>query len=177
MSAGSHTADRGNTWNPTIDIDADVHQVAITRSSSSPRAPAGSRRAPTAVRRGPCAAMASTRPTREPSPCAVTRCSCRHRPAHEGDGPRSIEAASAAARSNGARLACRVVRGQHRHLLPRRVERRLVRGVRDRTGMFGGPGPERSPLGCPRSSTCSWCPTEGYGTADSSRSRNGTCAG
>jgi hypothetical protein len=26
-----HTADRGNTWNPTIDIDADVHQVAITQ--------------------------------------------------------------------------------------------------------------------------------------------------
>ena len=25
-----HTADRGDTWNPTIDIDADVHQVAIT---------------------------------------------------------------------------------------------------------------------------------------------------
>jgi hypothetical protein len=23
-----HTSDRGPTWNPTIDIDADVHQVA-----------------------------------------------------------------------------------------------------------------------------------------------------
>ena len=25
-----HTEDRGNSWNPTIDIDADVHQVATT---------------------------------------------------------------------------------------------------------------------------------------------------
>jgi hypothetical protein len=27
-----HTGDHGRTWNPTIDIDADVHQVATTRT-------------------------------------------------------------------------------------------------------------------------------------------------
>ena len=55
--------------------------------------------------------------------------------------------------------------GQHRHVLPRRAERRLVRGVRDGDGRLFGSADAGSTwaelaAGCRRSSTCSSCPTE-----------------
>ena len=104
MSAGSCTPPTAaNTWNPTIDIDADVHQVAITQELVLAACAGG---LATSADRGSTWTMRSDG-LDAPYSRAVAVCgdsvlvSASTGPG--ADGPRSIEAASAAVRSNGAR--------------------------------------------------------------------------
>src|SRR6186713_1955095 len=86
-----HTADSGNSWNPTIDIDADVHQVAITAELVLAACAGG---LATSADRGATWTMRSDG-LDAPYSRAVAVC-----------GDAVLESASAAARSNGARPDC-----------------------------------------------------------------------
>ena len=76
------STDRGVTWHPTIDIDADVHQVSATRRApkvSPPRRRLGFASAVTAAPRGGSRRTGFMRPIAPPSPSSATMSLFRHR--------------------------------------------------------------------------------------------------
>lgn len=128
-----HTEDGGARWNPTIDIDADVHQVAtaeglVLAATAEGLATSRDRGATWTMRTDALEARYARGVAVFGDQVLVSTSS----------GPRGGRAGvlSSAARGRAVRAlprrTPRMVRRQHRHRVPGRAERRLVRRVRNR---------------------------------------------
>jgi hypothetical protein len=121
------TSDGGASWTPTIDIDADVHQVA---TAGGLVLAAGAYGLSTSTDRG---ATWSLRAEGLEAPYARAVVVCGDRVlVSASDGPRGGRGTRERRVRAVPRRTSRVVRRQHRHLLPGRAERRLLCGLRHR---------------------------------------------